>query len=494
MELLFETRREIIGKVGRLTFFQCQGEVSPHPVLQGDTATDALGAVTYGTVIKEGNRFRLWYQAATAAHDFSSDIAYVAYAESDNGIDWVKPEIKMKQSGQVLPGNLTNLSLHSPSITVFPDEPPARRYVATGCCKRAQGIHPDLERNRYYIATSPDGLAWSIDRTSPNFPGLDVITSVYDGRTQKGLAAFKHLRYSGGVLRRSIFTAEFSPDGWGTSRLALMADEADDFAARSRHGLSADYYGMAMMPAGKTGTVGLVWAFWSPMGYSNNGSSNFGPGSVILAYQETPDDRWIVNSGRASFLEPPGGPVQGAFFYTSSSPIVVGNEHWLYVSVFSQGHSWVLDHDRKVNKRSLETVRKEGLGAIHLARWPRDRFCGFRAESEAQMILDLGMVTGRKKLVLNIRVRAGGYAAVQLSFCETPLTGFTSPPAEATPGFSFEDCLPIDGDRLEITVRWNDNSVLPVSENPEHHLLASLRLFLAEIYAYDVVDLPNSLQ
>ncbi len=488
MELLFENRREIIAKKGRLAFFQCRGTVSPTPVLRGDGTTDALGAVTYGTVIHEGGRFRLWYQAAPAGHDFRSDIASVAYAESENGVDWVKPTLGLRLAGRPLPGNLTNLALHSPSITIFPDAPSGQRYVATGCCKRAEGIHPDLERNHYYLATSPDGLDWQVEPGSPSLPGLDVITSVYDPRLRKGHAAFKQLRYCGGVLRRSLYCARFSPTGWEPQRLALLPDEADDLAARARHGLSADYYGMSMLPSGASGTVGLVWAFWSPIGYSGNGSSNFGPGSLILAYQEGPEERWVVNSGRASFLEPPGGPEQGAFFYASSTPLVVGEEHWLYVTVFSQGHSWVLDQERKVQPQALEALCREGIGAIHLARWPRDRFCGFRAESEAELVLDLGPSPTPRRLTLNLRVRPGGHAAVQLSFCENPLTGFTAPPGEALPGFSFEECRPLEGDPIEITVHWNGGPSLPASEHPRQHLLASVRLFLAEIYAYAIVE------
>ena len=60
MELLFETREEILGVVGRLYYQQEAAKIQPEPVLVPSCRFDSFGAYI-GTVLKEEGRFRMWY-------------------------------------------------------------------------------------------------------------------------------------------------------------------------------------------------------------------------------------------------------------------------------------------------------------------------------------------------------------------------------------------------------------------------------------------------
>ena len=62
----------------------------PEPVLAVDKPWEGvIGA--YNTVLKEGDRFRLWYDVILP--EGSSEIFRgIAYAESDDGIHWTKAE------------------------------------------------------------------------------------------------------------------------------------------------------------------------------------------------------------------------------------------------------------------------------------------------------------------------------------------------------------------------------------------------------------------
>ena len=69
-----------------------------NPVLRyGDPGEpDQGGATFYGTVLREGDLFRMWYLAISPRGHFSKDCfspAWHGYAESPDGIHWEKPKL-----------------------------------------------------------------------------------------------------------------------------------------------------------------------------------------------------------------------------------------------------------------------------------------------------------------------------------------------------------------------------------------------------------------
>lgn len=475
MELLFESRREIVGRRGRLIPFQATATVEAEPVIEAERGDAAI----YGTVLHEDGRFRMWYQSAPSRPDWdwSQDISDVRIAESDDGISWRKPKLGPE-------GNLTDLGLHSPAIVKQ-----GGRYLATGCWKHSAGITAQATQPGYYITESRDGISWNLVKNVPCIPGGDVITSIWDERVGMGRTAYKLLRHHGGIQRRALFETTFTAEGWGTSRLALMPTEADDYTALSRGSRSADYYGMTLMPSGKTGLVGLVWMFYHRPPYFRSGSGMFGGSALVLAYKEHTDDAWVFSPGRIPFLEHPSRSSQDAFFYASSSVLDVGDEQRLYCTAFHRAHGWTLNEDRKREPEAIAQLQREGLSSIHLARWKRDRFFGFRAETKAELILYLGPITAPAKLLLNYRTTVEGW--VRISAAKGPedfITGFTPLPQSAEAGFSLEECLPLQGDACAGEVRWREQMVLPLTA-PDQSLFITIQMFTAECYAYEVVYL-----
>jgi hypothetical protein len=65
--------------------------LSPGP----EGSVDAIRAQFYGSVIRVGQKFRMWYSAIsdTSVAGSVSQSARIAYAESSDGIHWVKPEL-----------------------------------------------------------------------------------------------------------------------------------------------------------------------------------------------------------------------------------------------------------------------------------------------------------------------------------------------------------------------------------------------------------------
>jgi len=82
----------------KLTLVQAE-KYAGNPVLRRgpEGAPDHGHAVLYGTVIKTGNKFRMWYLGMIESNN---DKVYkpgwyrpMCYAESTDGINWVKPEL-----------------------------------------------------------------------------------------------------------------------------------------------------------------------------------------------------------------------------------------------------------------------------------------------------------------------------------------------------------------------------------------------------------------
>lgn len=127
---------------------------------------DALGVQFYGSVIREGSRFRLWYVAFDddTANKVTATRWRAAYAESTDGVHWVKPDLglvayhgnKHNNLIRAEPGPLGFVNL---KVLADPDDPdPARRYkISTHVYFRH---HSRLGTLAPFA--SADGLEWKL--------------------------------------------------------------------------------------------------------------------------------------------------------------------------------------------------------------------------------------------------------------------------------------------------------------------------------------------
>ncbi|MCX6623118.1 MAG: hypothetical protein NTY38_19035 [Acidobacteria bacterium] len=159
-----------------------------NPVLpRGGAGTpDAQRAQFYGSVIRVGAKFRMWYTAEsrpTRTHN-SADFR-PAYAESRDGIHWEKPDLGLVEFN----GNRkNNLLLFSPpprfdlteplaSFVLYePDDPaPARRFKMALYGRYFE--YSDKERKTakatFYPYFSADGLRWTLATPPPKGPTYD---------------------------------------------------------------------------------------------------------------------------------------------------------------------------------------------------------------------------------------------------------------------------------------------------------------------------------
>ena len=468
MELLFESRLEIGTVGGKVYAFQATPEVHPEPVVLPDTPADGAGCSIYGTVLRDGGRLRMWYQAWPKDWN-GEDASYVGYAESDDGIAWRKPKLSVRPYGGQ-PCNLVNLGVHCPSVFVDLRAPAERRYGATGFIRPGGlGTDPTAARRGYFVAGSADGLQWTLASPAPQWPGGDVITTVYHPGQQRALVCLKQNVRVRHVYRRSIWNAEGRDGEWSAATCALVPDDFDDVGALARGGVSADYYGMGMMPAG-SGTVGFLWPFRHSLPRTPGRETGvFGVCDVSLTYQPSPGARWLHMPGRPDFLSHTALPWTIGGVYTSSCPVEVGQEQRLYFCGTGFTHGYGLDANWKPVPAEQREVAEHGLACIGFARWPKDRLFGFRSDPGGHLRLDLGRVSGPCELFLN---------------CKTSSNGSVRAEMVGVPGRALADAVPITGDHLAAKAAWKEGTL--ITPGTDQNVSVYIHLDHAEIYAYEL--------
>ena len=469
MELLFESRTDMLWTTDKVNVVQGRAEIDAEPVLVGDTFADRRGVSIYGTVLRDGGRFRMWYQA-TAEDYAAGNPAWVAYAESDDGLTWRKPDLGLVSCG---PGanNLCDLNVHCPSVFIDPDAPASGRYRAAGYVSDVQpGCRTDLARAGYYTFGSPDGLHWEPDGAEPTWDSCDVITSAYHPDQRRGIAAMKFNPRVGGFMRRVLYTAELRDGRWSPARPALIPDEFDDICAVARGYVSGDYYGMSLLPAG-SGTVGLIWQFRhrAPR-TSQHASGQFGESDVTLAYQSEPGGCWQHSRGRADFISHTDRPWTRGGVYGASTPIEVGDEHWLYISGSVHSHAWQTGVDGEPDPVRQRQMAEEGHGQIGIARWPKWRLVDFRADPAGMVTVRIGPIDGRGDLHLNYECEPGGWIDASL----IPEGG----------GSVLDTATRLTGDAVEAKVNWKQGAL--AATPADRTLWLQLQMDRASVYAYDL--------
>ncbi|HEY2574601.1 MAG TPA: hypothetical protein VGH65_11045, partial [Verrucomicrobiaceae bacterium] len=170
-----------------------------NPVLpRGAAGTpDAQGVQFYGSVIREGSKYRMWYVAFDDDKDnkVPSSRWRAAYAESTDGLHWIKPNLGLVEYH----GNKNNnLILTDPAPIGFvdvkvlfePDDPdPQRRYKITG---HAYFRH-NTRLGTLAPFTSADGLHWKLVR--------DAVTKNAELQEKDLFLPPVHFEASGGLYK-----------------------------------------------------------------------------------------------------------------------------------------------------------------------------------------------------------------------------------------------------------------------------------------------------
>jgi hypothetical protein len=249
----------------KLTFSRPQKHPGNPIVAHGPPGSvDAAGAVFYGSIIRVGAKYRMWYRAqsdgVTAAGNVAAG-ARLAYAESDDGLSWVKPELGLTEFN----GNKRNNLLGMPPgldysrtepLSCFvlhePEDPnPERRYkmavygryYPSPAGREALRMAPGNVPSSIYPFFSADGLTWTLATPAPKQKWYDETEVPFPVRNNfeiGGLYTFDGLYY---VTGQELSPDVFLPDG-SITRRTMVTHWSGDFVRWSHdRSLSFHRYG-----------------------------------------------------------------------------------------------------------------------------------------------------------------------------------------------------------------------------------------------------------
>jgi hypothetical protein len=207
-----------------------------NPVLRPTEPWEGSETIVYGSVIREGEKYRMWYLSR----------GNVGYAESADGIAWTKPRLGIVK----IDGQDTNLVIRhkgeqgDPSVLPYyyemfgvlrddrePD--PTRRYKMAflSIQSKYRGPHEDPfhrgERRGLGVAVSPDGLHWRLADNWTTHAICDGASHwMFDPARNKYVFYGRTKYVAPEVSKRIAGNAWYKKNYWGRS---VARVESDDF-------------------------------------------------------------------------------------------------------------------------------------------------------------------------------------------------------------------------------------------------------------------------
>ena len=409
-----------------------------NPVLKAEEEWEGKRAFIGGTVRKEGNAFRMWYQGTGGGglRGYQNH-----YAKSRDGVNWTKPALKICRDcrgslennfylakGALRAGNREPGGDHNQSVLYTPHMGEGRTYTMLSY-GGARGFIP---YNGYGLSFSDDGIHWIDGPDVPVIPGFaDVGWFTYDRLDGKFRGIVKSYLAVRGLRRRSVLWTE-SDDAfrWSLPIPAVLPDAEDEAWAEGREGHYTQFYGMPIFRYENT-IVGLLQVFKCIDG----GRST--DGFIDVQLVSSRDGRtWKRVGDRSPVIERgPEGAWDWGIVQTGNSLVIDGDLVRAYFTGSRHRHGF------KKEPGFEEAVARQTWQAIGMGTWPRDRIVGLRAGSAAGQLDVVSAASG--ELHVN-GAAAGGSLVVELIGADR----------KPLPGFEAGNCIPLEGDALDHTVRW----------------------------------------
>ena len=346
-------------------------------------APDSWAVQFYGSVIRDGGRFRMWYVAAGDDRldpDTPRSAPWrVAYAESDDGVRWRKPELGLVEYNG---SRANNLVLMTPRLGTINLKVLFEPGEADDSRRYKMGAHVWFPKNGSRLGTlapygSPDGFRWKllapatpVDAELPahqtvlpplhfepvgglyrwgglyHLSGQNAIaaTRPYQGRVVRGFVSPDFVNWAPTSAIGFVRSSQHVPLGPGRSREGEQTHEGISVWNRGNVliGLSGMWHGGKQW-SDVTIDLGLV--------VSNDG----------VRFREPAHERVFLRRGADGQWDQ-GGLLQGQGFHN------VGGKTYIYYGAWDP-------------RRWQESPPRGGVG---LAMLPRDRFAHLRVDGASQ--------------------------------------------------------------------------------------------------------------
>ena len=363
----------------------------------------------YYTIFRDGDLFRMYYRGShwdTSTKE-ATHREVTCYAESRDGVNWVKPNLRLFEFNGSKDNNIVLDGLGTHCFVAFKDEnpnaPPEARY-------RGVSRGWPLGKTGLYIYESPDGIRWKMTQSEP------VITQ---GEFDSQNLAFWDARIGKYREYHRIFV-----DGIR----AIMTATSDDF---------------------------VQWSKPELLGYQEGIPNQHLYTNAILPYTRAPHlylgfpTRYLPNDGQR--VEPTLMVSRdGLNFYRWLEPIVPESAPKDRGGNRSNYMAWgLVELPGRTNHLSAYATEAYYAGPDSRLRrfeYRKDGFVSVNGGRRGGVLITKPIQLGRlaDQLTLNYRAAEGGHVRV----------GLYRPDGNAIPGFSLAECRTLEGDQLSQAVMW----------------------------------------
>ena len=407
--------------------------IDPQPIVECDRPWESTINV-YSTLFEDEGRYRLYYEPHYhKTVDQPSDLkAMMAYAESTDGVNWVKPTIGLVSFQGSTDNNLVYglepaLGRGGHGATVFKDP-------SASADERYKLVHMGQKKGELCVfgAVSPDGLRWKALQEplirdymsdTQTVVAFDQEKGCYVGyfRGWKGL---EHGKWHG---RRTIAYAETDRfESWPIPETIVAPDVHD--------APSSDIYTNAYTRWPGAANAHLMF----PAFYER--SLDTLQVHVLTSrdglHWERPSREPVIRDGE------PGSDWEGGV-YAGCGLISTQPGEWS-LPVGPKWHTHNQGHFEE--GRPAEPPHR---GFLCRAIWRQDGFTSLEAETEGACTT-IPLTYSGQQLQVNAWTRFAGELRIELATSS----------GEPVEGRTFADCDPISGDALNRTVTWNGKSDL----------------------------------
>lgn len=401
-----------------------------HPALKtGERTLEADkpwedASLNWFSVLEDGGKFRMWYECYDVEGWPTSDDTSFCYAESSDGIHWVKPSLGLFEYHGSKDNNIlfrqigpdgARSRVHGTNVFIDPNAPPESRYKCV-----SQGIFQGRGDLPYRIAgmTSPDGLRW----TRLPEPICDV---------------FADSQYSGfWDAQRSLYVLFGRVSGKGRS---IGSSRSTDFAHFEPLALvlenepNCDLYNPAALKYPHAENA----YFMFPSFYNHQEDTL----DIHLAVSRD-GIHWTWPDRATPFISlGKSGDFDTGSLYMGQGLLRVGNEIWQYYS------GAPLKHEEATLEKLTIPANRRFFSRVTSR---LDGFVSVDAGAQSGTFTTPPIRFKGNRLVFNAAIRAGGeLRAGLLDEKGTPI-----------PGFAIEDSAPITGDHTEVAAEWTSKPAL----------------------------------
>ncbi|KIL40354.1 hypothetical protein SD70_14015 [Gordoniibacillus kamchatkensis] len=389
----------------------------------------------------EAGKYRLWYEVSP---DLADDgVRYLALAESDDGIHYTIAETNNREEKRMRHIVFDGVNgLHGTSVIRDSyEQDPAKLYKCVTMTrmgdrklKRASN-EPAGSTDAFpvVLAFSPDGIHWTERRDLVAHP---YTSDAFNGLFYNPLKQHYSLILRGGYVdRRIAMRTSKDLQAWSDPFVIMHPSPSYNSDATEMQ-----FY--SMWAGWMNGTfLGLLWRFYTSL-TDMDFSKMWGYMETELVYSYD-GLYWMQTSGRPVAerpLPPQYGCAQLSLMGMHENR--TGDEYILYGSGARFIHGTAA-----TNRQFTDRLKGDSMATVFF-RIRKDGFCGIEGLGVGANVITKPMQFVRPELSMNIRANVG---YVRFGLMEKDGTFFE--------GFSFDDCIPFEGDSCAVVPMWKEHKL-----------------------------------